>query len=48
MLRAAFLSSLLSIYLWLSWLRAKGACVGIRVSSVLAFGGCLRSVFRRG
>jgi hypothetical protein len=48
LLGAAFLSFLFSIYLWFSGQRDEGVFVGIWVPSILAFGGYMRSAFRKG
>lgn len=43
-LTAAFISFLLSVYLWFSGQRDEGLFVGIWVPSILAFGAFVRAV----
>lgn len=47
LLAAAFLSFLLSVYLWFTGQRDEGLFVGIWVPSILAFGGYLRAAMRK-
>lgn len=46
-LTAAFLSFLLSVYLWFAGQKDAGVFVGIWVPSILAFGGYMRAALRR-
>lgn len=48
LLLAAFLSFLLSVYLWFRGQKEEGAFVGIWVPSILAFGCFLRLAQNRG
>lgn len=47
LLAAAFLSFVFSIYLWFTGQREEGLFVGLWVPSILAFGGFMRSAFRK-
>jgi len=44
---AAFISFLLSVYLWFNGQREEGLFVGIWVPSILAFGGYIRIIQRK-
>jgi hypothetical protein len=44
---AAFISFLLSVYLWFMGQREEGLFVGIWVPSILAFGGYIRIIQRK-
>ena len=44
---AAFVSFLLSVYLWFMGQREEGLFVGIWVPSILAFGGYIKTVLRK-
>ncbi len=48
LLSAAFLSFLLSVYLWFNGQKDAGLFVGIWVPSILAFGGYIRLATRGG
>lgn len=44
---AAFLSFLLSVYLWFSGQKDQGVYVGLWVPSILAFGGYIKTAMKR-
>ena len=46
LLFAAFISFLISVYLWFSGQKDEGVFVGIWVPSILAFGGYLKGAMR--
>jgi hypothetical protein len=47
LLAAAFISLLLSVYLWFLGQREEGLFVGLWVPSILSFGGFIRSALGR-